>query len=269
MEQYKKFLVGAATVALLVFAYAALSYVKTYAGASAGTSGRTFSVTGTGKIVTSPDVAVFNFSIVDQGGTNIEQTKETNDKKSNAVVKYLKDQGVKAEDIQTQYYSIQPRYQSFDCSVPAIMMAPDGGGTVSSVRPCPPSSIVGYTIEQNYTVKLRDFSKIGSILSGTVTAGANTVSQLSFQIDDIVEKQAEAKGQAIKQGMDAAKKVADAGGFRLGRLVSVEDAGFGPMPYQTFGMGGAVAKDMAVSAPSIEPGSQEVNSTVVLRYEIK
>lgn len=139
-----------------------------------------------------------------------------------------------------------------------------------SVRPCPPAEIVGYTITQSVQVKVRDFSKVGEILSGVVEEGANTVSQLSFTIDEPDAVQNEARAEAIEKAKQKAKLVAKAGGFGLGRLLDIQESGYLPPIYyakEAFGRGGA---DMSSSVmPAVEPGSQEVTVSVVLRYEIR
>ena len=137
---------------------------------------------------------------------------------------------------------------------------------------CPPAEIVGYTITQTVAVKVRDFGKIGAIVSGVVENGANSVSQLSFAIDDPDMFESEARGQAIQKAKEKAKAVAKAGGFSVGRLLSIQEGG-SPIYYPMYekaaldyGMGGAVS---SAPAPTIEPGSQEVKIFVTLVYEIE
>lgn len=242
---------------LIVVAYGVLSYVGSYANTQPAT--RMFSVSGEGKAIAVPDIAVFTFGIIDQGGTDIAKIKVNADAKSKKVTDYLKGQGIDSKDIQSTGYNIEPRYQYSVC------------GPNSTV--CPPPTIVGYTINQNYAVKIRDnyFAKIGEIISGVVTAGANNVSQMTFKVDDETKYRNEARTEAMEKAQAQAKAIAKAGGFKLGRLVGVDESGYAPVPFYAakevrLGMGG----DMAVSsAPSIEPGSQEINVTVNLRYEIR
>ena len=83
-----------------------------------------------------------------------------------------------------------PRYSSTYCGpVPLYYeTGVDAGGGYAGVtgvaRPdvCPPSEIIGYTVEQGVEVKVRDFAKVGDILAGVVENGANSTSQLYFTI---------------------------------------------------------------------------------------
>ncbi len=264
MDKSKSYMYVALTIALLVGAYAALSYVNTYSASVEPSSFRSFTVTAQGKVVTVPDVAEFNFSVTTEGGKDVGSLQKTNTEKMNNAIDFVKSSGVNAKDVKTSGYSITPRYQYYNC----------GQYVSGSAQPCPPAEIVGYTVTQNVDVKIRDFSKIGDILSGVVKNGANTVSQLQFTIDDPEKAKNDARADAIEKAKVQAEGIADAAGFSIGRLLSVDESGYGPLYYDNMrsmkatvsGLGGIEA---AAPAPAIEPGSQEVNVTVTLRYEIK
>ncbi len=256
-QKHKNMMAWAIIIALLAFAYAIISAAGSYSRAIEPSSFRSFAVSGEGESVAAPDVAQFTFSVVTEGGTDVSSLQEENTRKMNQAIQFVKDQEVEDKDIKTQRYSLTPRYQYYRCE--------DG--------PCPPPEIVGYTVTQTTEVKVRDFEVIGDIVSGVVENGANTVSQLSFVIDDPTEVQNEARAEAIEKAKDKAKAIADAGGFRIGRLLSIQEDGQYPV-YRTYlakeemgidsasGMGGGIA-------PSIEPGSEEVSVNVTLIYEIK
>ena len=115
-------------------------------------------------------------------------------------------------------------------------------------------------------VKIRDFAKIGNILTGVAENGANSVSQLSFTLDDPTSVQDQARNEAISKAIEKAKGVAKAGGFRVGRLLSIEENG-GYYPVYALKSFGSEAA--ALLSPTIEPGSEETTVNVILRYEIK
>jgi uncharacterized protein YggE len=268
-EKLKNWLGAAIILALLVISYSAWSYVRYFGESGMGASFRTFSVTGEGKVVAKPDIIQFSFSIIDEGGQDLTALQTQNDTKTKKITDFVKAQGVDVKDIQSTGYSVSPRYQNSSCG---FFGAPSvGTGVVAQpVRICPPPAIVGYTITSSYSVKVRDFTKANDILAGVVTAGANNVSQLSFQIDDPAKLRDQARALAVTQARARASALAKSGGFSVGRLVSVDDQS---QPMYAYGVGGAA--DMKVSnaviaptAPSIEPGSQKVDVNVTLRYEI-
>lgn len=253
-EQIKNVLGGVMVIVAVVATYAAASYVVSYSKSVDPSSFRSFSVSGDGKAIGVPDVAQVNFSVITEGGKDIGKIQQENTEKVNAINAFAKEQGIGDKDIRTQGYNIDPRYQYFSC--------PQNGGA------CPPAEIVGYTINQSVQVKIRDFTTIGVLLSGMVEKGANSVSQLTFTIDDPTAVQNDARAEAIIKARQKAEGLAAAGGFRLGKLLSIEESSSMPVyPYPMYeramGMGGGGG------APSIEPGSQEVSVSVTLRYEIK
>lgn len=260
-EKSKKYLDWSKIVLMAALALSALWYVRTYSRSVEPSTFRSFTVTGEGKAVAIPDMAEFSFSVLTQGGKNLGALQQENTVKVNRAIGVAKAAGVEDKDIKTTEYTVEPRYQYFNCSP----------GLLDSGKPCPPPEIVGYTVRQTVAVKVRDFSKIGDLLRDVVESGANTVSQLNFTLDDPTETQNQARAEAIQKAKAKSKSIAKAGGFRIGRLLSIEEGG-GPVPifYKTlsteaFGRGG----DFPAPAPAIEPGSQETQVTVILRYEIR
>lgn len=260
-EKLKKYLDWSKAVLMVSLALASLWYVRIYSRSVEPSNFRSFSVSGEGKAVAIPDVAEFSFSVLTQGGKNLGVLQRENTVKVNRAIGVAKAAGVEDKDVKTTEYTVEPRYQYFNCS----------SGLLDSGKPCPPPEIVGYIVRQTVAVKVRDFSKVGDLLRDVVESGANTVSQLNFTLDDQTEVQNQARAEAIQKAREKAASIVKAGGFRLGRLLSIEEGG-GPVPvfYKTlsteaFGRGG----DFPAPAPAIEPGSQETQVVVTLRYEIK
>lgn len=258
-ESVKNYLGIAAAAILLIFAYAAISYVNSYSQSIEPSAFRSFTVSGEGKITAIPDVAQFTFSIITEGGKDIAKLQKENTEKGNKIIGFIKSQGVEDKDIKTQNYNLEPRYQYFNCYQPM-----DGKS-----KSCPPPEIVGYTIRQTVSIKVRDFSKIGDILAGAIENGANSVSQLSFEIDDIDKIKNQAREEAIKKAKEKAESIAKAGDFHLGKLLSIEEEGFAPTPYYLKNMELSPMDAGGLPSPTIEPGSQEVTVNIVLKYEIK
>lgn len=292
MDPKTKNAIGIAGVVVgLMIGFAALSYADAYSQSIQPSSFRSFSVTGDAKVVAVPDVATFTFGLTTEGGKDIGALQADNTNKMNAAIAYLKSQGIAAKDITTENYNLTPRYQYFQCgpiypnpfiygsgSTSSSSGSSGGGSTVNGSMPapaptvptkvCPPSEIVGYTISQTVLVKVRDFTKIGTVLSGVIQNGANNTSGLNFTIDDPTTLQNQARAQAIAKAKAQAQAIADAAGFRLGRLLSIEENSnnFRPVYYD---LSAGAPKESPAPSPTIEPGSQDVTATVTLRYEIQ
>jgi len=255
----KNYLGIAFVIVLFIFAIAFTSFVSSYGKSIDPATRRSFSVSEEGKVVAIPDIARFTFSVISEGGLDLAAIQEENTKSANKAIDFVKSRDVERRDIKTERYSITPRRQFFPCN-PRVL---------GDTKPCPPPEIVGYTVTQTVSVKIRDFDTIGEILAGVVERGANSVSQISFTIDDpsVIENQA--RGEAIVKAQEKAKAIAKVGGFRVGELLSITE-GFQQPPVffaesQRAGIGGS---DQAV-APTIEPGSQDVTVRVTLTYEIE
>lgn len=246
---------NAALILLLVVASFSLWSIASSYASRVDTVSRSFAATGEGKVVAVPDIAEFTIGLTTEGGNDLASLQAQNTEKMNAVISFLKSEGVNEKDITTQNYSVSPRYEYSSCQF---------GGV------CPPPKIAGYTVSQSVLVKVRDFKKAGDLLSGAVAKGANNVSQLSFSVDELAALENEAREKAIREAKEKAKATAKAGGFSLGKLLSVEESGTGPIPYfygkdAVLGMGG----EGRSVAPAVEPGSQDIIVNVVLRYEIR
>lgn len=243
----------------LLFIIAVFWYVSAYSRSVVPE--RVFTVSGEGKIVAIPDIAQLSIGVLTEGGKNLTELQKQNTEKMNRIISYLKEQGIDQKDIKTQSYNISPRYQSPPCPV-ILQTYPE------IIRPCPPGSleIIGYSISQTVSVKVRDLSKAGDILAGAVERGANNVFGPNFTVDNPISLQNQAREEAIKQAREKAKSMAKAGNFRLGKLISIQEGFSGPIPLfegKVDGRGGIG------SAPAIEPGSQDIVINITLTYEIR
>lgn len=266
-QTIKNILSGAIALTVLLLGYAAISYVNYYGKSIQPSSFRSFSVTGSGKATAIPDIAEFTFEVITQGGMDVSSLQLKNTEAANKVINFVKSEGVAEKDIKTEYYNVDPRYQTYNCRINPVIPNTSANSVAES---CPPPSIVGYTITQSVSVKIRDFSKIGDIMGGVVTNGANQVGSLSFTVDDITKVQAQARAEAIAKAKAQAEEVASAGGFKLGRLLNIQE-GYNPYPvYKTLNAAAQMSvSSVATPSPSIQAGSQEIDVSVTMQYEIE
>lgn len=241
--------------ALLLFVAASFWYVNSFSASVAPQ--RSFQVQGEGKVVVLPDVAQISFGVLTEGGTNISELQKQNTEKANRIINFLKDQGIDDKDIKTQQYNISPRYEYFSCPRPLGQ----------ETKPCPPPEIVGYTISQSISVKVRKMDMVGDILAGVVARGANNISGPTFTIDDPKALQQQAREKAIAEAKQKAEDIAKAGGFQLGKLLSLQEGV--SMPSPILPMARFAEGSIEEAAPEIEPGSQEITVSVTLTYEIQ
>lgn len=250
-DKIKNYLGLALIATTLAVGYAAINYAISYPTYP----DRSFSASGSGEVVAVPDIGEFTFSVLVEGGSDLDALQQQNTTKSNQVISYLEDAGVEKKDIRSEGYDISPRYDYNMCL--------EG-------RPCPAPQISGYTVSHTVNVKVRDLERAGELLSGVVANGANTVSRLNFSIDDPNKLQAEAMALAVSDAREKAKTIAEAGGFRVGKIVNIYVSEAYPYyDYSVYGRGGATDEVQTLPAPELEPGSQKVTTNVEVTFEIK
>ena len=230
------------------------------------------SVSGIGKAYIKPDIAMVSFGVTTQELKSQDAVNKNNEK-MNAVIKAIKDLGIDEKDIQTTLYNLTPMYDYGTITDPVPMMESVGGSSDSGVvypMPVRQGQIFrGYSLEQQISVKIRDFEKINSVLDKATSTGATNVGQLQFTVDDPEKANAEARALAIENAKEKMQSLAKQSGLRVGKLVNVSE-GYNnyPVPMYTPGMGGAT-KDSVGIAPEIQTGQQEINLTVTLTYQVK
>lgn len=246
-------------VAVLLMAYLAIAGIAKFQDLSDRYSGKdpknTMTVSAEGKVKAVPDTATINLGVVTQGPSS-SAVQDESSKKVNKIIEFVKQQGVSKDDISTSQFNIYPQYNYRDGK----------------------NDIVGYEARQTIVVQVKGVDKstqvLAKILSDSTLAGANEISGVSLGFDDPDNLRQKAREQAIEKAKARAEELAKASGLKLGRVVSVSQAGSsqpGVMPYYGgYGMGGGGSADMAKSiSPNIEPGSQDVTETMVLTFEIK
>ncbi len=215
-------------------------------------------VSGKGEVVAVPDIATFSFTVTEESLV-VKEAQDEAAEKTNAILKYLKENGVAEKDIKTSGYNLYPRYEYSNAARPLIYPpVPEGKRT-----------FVAYVVTQSVTVKVRNLGDAGKLLAGIGELGATDASGLSFDFDKRDELVREARDKAIKDARKEADKLAKSLGVRLVRIISYNEGGGYPIYYgkaeAAFGRGG----DAAPIAPEIPVGEDKIISNVSLTYEIK
>lgn len=217
-------------------------------------STNTISVQGEGKVFATPDTGVFTFSVIKEGKTaKVVQNDAT--EVTNKAIKYLKENGVEEKDIKTTVYNVYPRYEYKQRSCTTYL--------------CPLSErkLIGFEINQSTQVKVRDTSKVGTLLSGIGSIGVERISSLSFIIDNKDELEQKVKKIAVNDAKRKAEVLAKDLGVRLVRIVNFNEfksPRFSKLEYQTSGVG----SDTSV-IPNIPTGENSFVSKVNITYEIR
>jgi len=213
-------------------------------------TGNTITVSDTGEIYAKPDLALTTFSVITEAKTVGEALSE-NTKKMNAVIDFVKGQGVEAKDLKTAGFYIYPRYEWYE---------------KNEIYPQGKRVLVGYEVQQSLEVKIRNMEKIGDIIEGATEAGANQVGDLQFTIDKQDELKSQARKQAIEKAKAKGKELASQLGVKLVRIVNFSESS--QLPYYPLKLE-AAAPEAGGEAPQIETGENKIAVTVTITYEIR
>ncbi len=253
-----------ASVALGVLALflliGAISEWRSYSYIGAGIQPTdTITVSGEGKVVVVPDTATFTFT-VDETAADVGTAQSKATTEANAIIDYLKTQGIADADIQTSDYNVNPQYEY-------------SSQICSNNGYCPPQkqTISGYEVSQTETVKVKDITKAGTILSGVGTRGVSDVSGLTFTVADQDAIDAQARGKAISDAKTKAQTLASALGVALVRVTGFnENNNIVPVPmYARADSTMSAGASSEAVAPQIPVGQNTVTSDVSVTYEIR
>jgi uncharacterized protein len=237
---------GLAAIALI--AVAANQFISARNNSRSINSARTITISAEGKVASSPDMATVNGSVQAKANTAAEAQSQIA-KGAQKVTDYLKTQGIKSEDVSTSDYSIYPLY---DYSTP-------GRANV----------IIGYQANETLSVKVRDTSKLGTVLDGMTKNGVEQISGVNYSFDNPDNFRAEAREKALANAKEKAQSLAKSAGVRLGKLVTFSESSYanpGPI-YSERNMANGMGGD-AVSQSILPPGQQSITAQISVTYEI-
>src|SRR3989344_3922705 len=221
---------------------------------SSPTNQSIISVSGKGEVVAVPDIATFSLSVTEES-LAVKQAQDSAAEKMNAIIAYLKKQGVSEKDIQTSGYNICPRYEYEKQAT----LYPSREGK---------RSLAAYVVTQSLQIKIRDLGNAGTIIGGIGELGATDVSGLSFTFDKDKELKREARDKAIVEAREQADKLARSLGVTLVRIVGYNENPGYPIYAMKAGMAYCMGGD-AAPAPEIPVGAQKITSDVSITYEVK
>jgi len=194
-------------------------------------------VTGQGSVDIAPDMAMLVLTVTREAET-ARKALDANSSAMKEVLDAMKAEGIKARDLQTSGFSIQPKY-----------VHPQQRSSTTREPP----RIVGYTVRNSLNVRVRDIGSLGEILDKSVTLGVNEGGNISFTNDDPSAAITEARILAMKDAFSKAKTLAEAGGVKVGKLLEISEQSFNPRPMPMV----RAERSMAMSADAVPVATGE------------
>jgi uncharacterized protein len=203
-----------------------------------------------GKFEANPDTALVQFNISAQE----ESSRAAYDRASKAaeqIRQILRSNGIEPKAAEIGFFSLQPVYDFRTAK----------------------RKLVGYRVNTNVSLKLKDFSKIAPIVQQLADTDITENQTISYMLDDIDAAKTRAVEDAYRRARESANAVARAGGRTLGELsyASVDTfenvrivAPMNPRVMQSMGAASAPAPTAEFSPQNIQV-TAHVNAMFALR----
>ncbi|TVZ25237.1 hypothetical protein JM83_0139 [Gillisia sp. Hel_I_86] len=200
-------------------------------------------VNGEGIVKVTPDEVVIK-SRIEHSGENPQEVKTQNDAVVDAVIKYLKSEGVPEKNIQTDYVNLNKNYNYND-------------------------KTYSYVANQAISIKLDDLKNYEKIMSGLLKVGLNRIDGVQFKSSEMDKYMSEARKKAVLNAKSKASEYASSLDQTIGKAISISEvqtSNFPPM-YRM--------NEMKMSSNSVEeqetlaPGEMEISAKVTVAFELK
>ena len=201
----------------------------------------TVTVSGTGTATATPDMAEITTGVVTQAPT-AAGALAANNQAMEQLLRSLGALGIAARDIQTTNVSVSPQRRQ--------------------ERDGRPGEIVGYEVVNQVHVKVRELPSLGRVLDQQVAQGANSIQGIRFGLQDPAPLLDEARNRAMTDARRRAGLYAGAAGLKVGRVLSVQEAGAVSSRPEPMGR-------VMISAVPVAAGEQEIQASVTVTYALE
>jgi uncharacterized protein YggE len=236
------------TTAALILLFLASSVAAAQDRPTITAQANTVFVGADGKFETNPDTAIMQFNISAQEATSRDAYDRAS-KAAEQVRQILRSNGIEPKSAEIGYFSLQPVYDYKTAK----------------------RKLVGYRVNTNVSLKLKDFSKIAPIVQQLADTDVSENQSLNYTLEDIDAAKAKAVEDAYRRARESAAALAHSSGRTLGELsyASVDTfENVRPMP-----MVGAMMKMNVAAAPApteeFTPQSVSVTAHVNALFNLK
>jgi uncharacterized protein len=202
-----------------------------------------------GKFEASPDTAVMQFNISAQEATSREAYDRAS-KAAEQVRQILRSNGIEPKSAEIGYFSLQPVYDYKTAK----------------------RKLVGYRVNANVSLKLKDFSKVAPIVQQLADTDVSENQSLNYTLEDIDAAKAKAVEDAYRRARESAAALARGSGRTLGELsyASVDTfENVRPMPMAQSMMRMNVAGAAPAPTEEFTPQSISVTAHVNAMFNLK
>ena len=203
-------------------------------------------VNGEAVVKVQPDQIIITFGI-ETWDNNIMVAKQKNNYIMKKALVILKESGIEDKNIQTDYLSIEPRYENnYNKRV-----------------------FLGYFVRNTFVVTLSEPDKVEELVTGVLQSGVNYIHNINFQTTEFKKYREQARDLAINAAKEKAEKMASTLGQSIGDPIQISE-GYGGSNFWYYsswnGWGyGSRSNYMSQNVmQNIESGTGEISETIAL-----
>jgi len=190
------------TYVLLVIALATLPLTRAHS--QDPTQPPLISVSGSAEIKVVPDEVRLSVG-VETRDAKLDEARRENDERISKALGFLKGSGVKDKDVQTDFISVEPTYDS----------------NVSRTKP------VIYVVRKSIEIKLTRIDTFEGLLTGLLTNGISNVHGIDFRTSNLRKHRDAARAMAIRAAKEKADALASELGVKRGKVHSINASDWG------------------------------------------
>jgi uncharacterized protein YggE len=208
----------------------------------------TLTVTAQGEASAAPDRATVELGAEAQGKDAAAAQSQVNTIIQKALTQ-IRAVGIEERQIRTSNLQLYPVYEQ---QKPGDEKAP---------------RVVAYRATNTLQIKVEKLDLIGKVIDAGVTAGANRVENVNFDLKNDLAARTEALQKAVADARAKAEVLANALNVTLVEIIAVEEGGVNVIPPRPMQAELYARSDAKMT--SVQPGELQIQASVTLRYRIQ
>ncbi len=206
-------------------------------------------VSGSGRVVVTPDLALLDLGVEARAAT-VAEARDQAARAMDSIMAVLANAGIDEKDIKTQFFNIQPEYTYNE----------------RARR----SEITGYRVTNTVNVKVRDLEAVGTLIDQVATAGGDLarINNIRFTVEDTTPYATQAREAAVKLAMEKAQQFAQLTGVTLGTLAYIAESGANVPVVRDFAFEERAMAAAAAPPTAISAGEMDITVTVQAVFNI-
>jgi uncharacterized protein YggE len=200
-------------------------------------------VNGEAVVKVQPDQIIITFGI-ETWDKNITTAKQENNEIMKKAIVVIQQSGIQDNDIQTDYLSIEPRYDNN----------------------YEKKNFIGYFVRNTFVVTLTEPDKVEDLVTGVLQSGVNYIHNINFQTTEFKKHREQARELALLAAKEKADKMAGTLNKQVGDPIQINE-GYGGYNWWSSwsGWGYGRTNMMTQNAmQNIDSGAGEISETIAL-----